>query len=341
MRALSRVLLLVLICFAGVSAPVLAQSLPPGTYLETCSKPRVDGGWGGNYRGTLRADCPDNRNRYRASSINADCDGDIANNNGQLQCVRYGNIGGGRLPQGSYRMSCYNGNVSGNTLTATCMDTYNNRRGSSISINSCRNRDIANSNGRLVCTNAAVRGSYQQTCDSAYMNGNILTARCADTNNYPRRSSINVDSCRNRNIANENGQLVCTRGNGNGGGVPAGSYQQTCTGAYMNGTTLTATCQDAYDGNRRTSLDTRTCNGRDIGNDNGNLRCDGYSSGGGNGAVLPGSYQQSCNSAYMRGNTLTATCPDANGRYKRSELNTASCRGRDIANRDGRLTCNT
>ncbi len=345
MRALTRFLLLALVCFAALPAPVLAQSLPPGSYLETCTNPRVDGGWGGNYRGTLRADCPDSRNRFRSTSTSADCDGDIANNNGQLMCSRYGNIGGGNLPRGSYRMSCYGSRMNGGTLQSTCMDTYNNRRNTTINVNSCRGRDIANDNGRLTCTNTATGGSYQQTCDSAYVNGNTLHARCADSSGYPRRTSINVNSCRGRDIANNNGQLVCANGNGNGGwnggGVPPGSYQQTCTGAYMSGSTLTATCRDQYNGNRRATLNISSCQGRDIGNDNGNLRCDGYSSGGGNGAALPGSYQQSCNGAYMRGSTLTATCPDQNGRYKRTTLNTSSCRGRDIANRNGQLTCNT
>lgn len=347
MRALTRFFLLALVCFVALPAPVLAQSLPPGSYLETCTKPRVDGGWSGNYRGTLRADCPDNRNRYKSTSISADCDGDIANNNGQLQCSRYSSIGGGNLPPGSYRLTCYGSRVSSSTLQSTCMDNYNNRRNTSISVNSCRGRNIANDNGRLVCTNLATSGSYQQTCDSATLNGNTLSARCIDSNRYPRRTSLNIANCRGRDIANMEGQLVCSNGNGygnggwNGAGVPPGSYQQTCSNAYMSGVTLTATCRDQYNGSRVVRLDTSNCQGRDIGNDNGNLRCDGYASNNNNGGVLPGSYQQTCNGAYMRGNSLTATCPDQRGRYKRTTLNTASCRGRDIANRNGKLTCNT
>lgn len=295
MHALSKTALLALLCFAGISAPVSAQSLPPGTYLETCTNPRVDGGWGSRYDGTLRADCPDTRYRYRSTSINADCHGDIANENGQLRCRAYGYQGGGSLPPGSYRMTCYGARMNGGTLSATCMDAYNNRRGSSIAAGNCRGGDIANLNGRLSCARGGngqggnngyvPGGSYQQTCDSAYVSGGTLHARCADQNGYSKRSAINTNSCQGRDIANDGGRLVCAN-----------------TG---------------WQGNN------------------------GWQNGNNNGSPMPGSYNQSCNSAYMRGNTLYATCADNNGRYKRTELNISSCRGRDIANYGGKLSCNT
>jgi len=286
MRALIRGIIFTLAVYAGAMSPAFAQSLPPGSYLDSCTQPRVDGGWGSRYDGTLRADCPDTRNRYRSSSISADCNGDIANDNGQLRCMRYGSQGGGALPAGSYRLSCYGAPVNGASLSATCMDANNNRRASSINPGSCRGGDIANLNGRLSCARGngagsgsyAPGGSYQQTCDSAYLQGATLHARCADDSGYPRRTTINANSCRGRDIANLGGRLACA---------------------------------------------------------------DAGWQGGNSGSPMPGSYNQSCNSAYMRGNTLYATCADSNGRYKRTELNISGCRGRDIANYGGKLSCNT
>ena len=335
MRALPRALMFLLICCAGAgaAAPALAPSLPPATSLESCTQSRVEGGWGSNWNGTLRADCPDDRNRYRATSISADCDGDIANINGKLQCRRYSDIGGGNLPSGSYRLSCYGSRMNGNTLSATCMDTANRRRNTSINAVTCRGRDIGNLDGSLRCTNLPPSGSDQQSCDSATLNGNTLNARCADLNNYPRRSSINISGCRNGDIANEGGRLTCI--NKGQGGLPSGSYMQTCRGASMNGVTLSANCQTANNSTRRSSLNTSNCRGRDIGNRDGYLNCEAKP-----GTAPPaGSYQQTCRDATMAGITLTATCQTANNSTRRTSINTGNCRGRDIGNNNGTLTC--
>jgi len=52
-----------------------------------------------------------------------------------------------------------------------------------------------------------------------------------------------------------------------------------------------------------------------------------------------GSYQQSCTNATMNGGTLTANCPSGNGARMTTSINPRSCRGADIANRNGRLQC--
>ncbi|HMB57114.1 MAG TPA: CVNH domain-containing protein [Arenimonas sp.] len=357
MRAISRAVLLVLICFAGFAAPVAAQSLPPGSYLETCTNARVDGGWGNTYAGTLRADCSDSRNRIKSTSIAADCDGDIVNNNGKLQCMRYGNgYGNGygnnygnngyNIPAGSYRMTCYGSRMNGAMLTSICLDDRNGQRTTSINADSCQGRDIGNVNGGLRCLNPPPAGSYQQTCDSAYVNSNTLTARCADQNGYPRRTTLNVNSCRNRDISNNGGRLSCSN-NGNGG-FPIGSYQQSCNSASIKGSTLTATCLDGNNYPRRTSINVNNCRGRDIGNNNGYLQCNDYNNGYNNGynnnngyanGMPLGSYQQSCTGAYMSGRTLNATCATANGSTRRSSINVDNCRGQGIGNNNGYLQC--
>ncbi|WP_022969483.1 CVNH domain-containing protein [Arenimonas oryziterrae] len=332
MKGFSGFLLFALALLIAAPTPAAAQSLPPGSYLETCRDYRVDGGWSGNYRGTLTAKCADSRGRFKTTSISADCYGEIANQNGRLVCTGYTN---NYAPRGSYLLSCYNVQSYGNTLSASCLDQNNYSRRSQINPNSCRNRDIANAGGQLTCSNTAPSGSYQQSCDSAYVSGNTLTARCRDPNNYLRRSSININSCRNRDIANVGGNLTCSGyDNGNGGNIPAGSYQQTCRDASVRGSTLTATCEDANGRDRRTSINVNNCRNRDIGNNNGNLTCTNYG-----GGVPSGSYQQTCRDAYVSGSTLTATCEDANGRDRRTSINVNNCRNRDIGNNNGNLTC--
>jgi hypothetical protein len=58
-------------------------------------------------------------------------------------------------------------------------------------------------------------------------------------------------------------------------GLPQGSYLRSCTGATLQGDTLVATCRRADGREQRTSLaDVRRCTG-DIGNNGGNLQCNG------------------------------------------------------------------
>lgn len=127
--------------------------------------------------------------------------------------------------------------------------------------------------------------------------------------------------------------------------LPAGSYQQSCRGANMNGNILSAQCTNSRGAPVFSSIDTNGCRGRDIANDNGYLRCN---AGGGAGprppvpppAVIPtGSYQRTCRSASIRNDTLQAQCADERGRYVPASLNVRPCGNRDIYNDRGRLGC--
>ena len=129
-----------------------------------------------------------------------------------------------------------------------------------------------------------------------------------------------------------------------GGSAPAGSYQQSCRGVNMNGNMLSAQCTNSSGAPVFSSLDTNSCRGRDIHNDNGYLRC-----GSGGGPVPPtptrptpppsGSYQQSCRGISMSGNTLRAQCTNTQGRPVSSSLDVNGCRGKDIHNDNGYLRC--
>ena len=131
------------------------------------------------------------------------------------------------------------------------------------------------------------------------------------------------------------------------GGIPQGSYQQTCNNVSVNGAVLVANCQDRNGNWRSAQLpDFQTCNG-DIMNDNGNLRCAssaGYNYGPGGpgpqGVNGPnGSYVQTCNNVRVKGDDLHATCQTRDGSWHDTKLDDFNkCRG-DIMNDNGNLRC--
>jgi hypothetical protein len=159
---------------------------------------------------------------------------------------------------------------------------------------------------------------------------------------------------------------------------PRGSYLQSCTNVQTTGggdPQLTAVCTDMRGQQRYTSLRYAGCVG-DIGNNNGQLLCQGGRPGdqsqsnwnGGNGdqsgwnngngdrsgrnggdpggsswsqgqAGAPrGSYLQSCRNVAAGGGLLRATCQDMRGRWQYSTLNYTGCVG-DIGNNNGQLAC--
>ncbi|WP_242913943.1 beta/gamma crystallin-related protein [Brevundimonas pishanensis] len=58
------------------------------------------------------------------------------------------------------------------------------------------------------------RGSYTQSCQSARVSQNVLTAQCRDERGQLRSTTLNISRCGNFDISNSNGMLVCgnTRG---------------------------------------------------------------------------------------------------------------------------------
>ena len=136
---------------------------PGGSYIQTCSNARVDGG-------RLYAECRTSTRSSRYSSIEyGRCSGDISNSEGLLVCsgaqgrFENGNGGGGNngggnsgRPNGSFTQSCNDVRVENGRLYAQCLDTRRNRTGTSIEYGRCTG-DIGNSNGLLTCSGALGR----------------------------------------------------------------------------------------------------------------------------------------------------------------------------------------
>jgi hypothetical protein len=133
-------------------SPARAQWIPGGSYADSCRNIRFDGG-------SLTARCRRLDGAWRNTWLpNADnCDGNIVNNNGQLECVvergrdwdRDDNSEGG--PSGPYERSCANIRMDGYTLKASCQRNDGSWRWTELDYAYDCDGYIRNINGRLAC----------------------------------------------------------------------------------------------------------------------------------------------------------------------------------------------
>lgn len=181
-------------------SPKPEKPLPRGSYKQSCQNAYVEGKW-------LYAKCQKTNGNWSNSSIKySDCNKDIWNNNGVLTCG-----GGSNLPKGSYKQSCKDAYVEGNWLYAKCQKNNGSWYNSSIKYSDC-NKDIWNNNGVLTCggggSSNLPKGSYKETCNNIYVEGNILEADCLNRNGKYSHSGIKYKNC-SRGIWNNKGQLEC------------------------------------------------------------------------------------------------------------------------------------
>jgi len=304
---------LLALAFALCATPGVAQSIPSGSYQQTCTDINVVNG------STLAARCQDTNGNWQSTRLTniQDCTGEIVNDNGSLRCGKgggyannyygddyrngyyYGGYYQGGLPPGDYVQTCRNIRNYGDRLEAECQKRNGGWRRTSLNLDQCSG-GIVNNDGHLTCggggygynnggyyggyQNGLPQGDYVQTCRNIRTDGYRLDAECQKRDGGWRGTSLNnVDQCRSP-IANDNGHLVCGRGGyGNGGypgnyggwrgGVPSGTYTQTCRNIRMHGNRLDAECQTRDGDWRRTSLnDVDRCTG-EVANDDGHLVC--------------------------------------------------------------------
>lgn len=245
-----------------------AQSTPGGSYKETCRQISVVGG-------NLVAQCQRADGSWRNSALNYyDCSGDIWNDNGSLKC-KHSSINPGKTPSGSYRDSCRDIRTDGNQLKAQCQKRNGSWNNSKINYKNCSG-DIWNDNGDLACKGSGSgnvpRGSYKNSCNNYYTEGNRLYASCQKKNGGWRDTSINYRNC-DKDIWNDNGELACGGGGGGSGSLPKGSYKDTCRNMYVQGNVLEAECLNRNGKYSYTSIKYKNCSHKGVYNDWGQLRC--------------------------------------------------------------------
>ena len=128
------------------TGPAWAEAVPPGSYQRSFRD--IDAS-----SNTLWATCRTPSGRWRDTSLDnyGDCDGDIINNNGQLECQRDWRDDEDDFPPGSYQRTCRDEHVERGTLTAECQDRNGRWRYTELNgFRTCRG-DIANNDGMLQC----------------------------------------------------------------------------------------------------------------------------------------------------------------------------------------------
>jgi hypothetical protein len=108
-------------------------------------------------------------------------------------------------------------------------------------------------------------GSYLQSCSAVRQSGSTVSAICADRNGVRLRTSIDMNVCSTNRLSNLNGRLRCE------GGLPQGSYQQSCQDTVVENNVLRARCRTRSGAMRNTNL-RLPCNGS-ISNNDGQLLC--------------------------------------------------------------------
>ena len=119
-------------------------------------------------------------------------------------------------------------------------------------------------------------------------------------------------------------------------GAPAGSYQQTCSAVSVKNGNLYAKCQDEKGKAHSAKLARYQKCGAEIVNRNGRLEC---SHAAGQSALPPGSYQESCKNAQMKGSTLHAVCRSIDGSERPVSLKDANRCAAGVVNLNGVLSC--
>jgi hypothetical protein len=178
-------------------------------------------------------------------------------------------------PAGSYQQTCSDVSVKKGTLYAKCQDAKGKSHSVKLShYEKCS--DIANKDGKLECAGgekaappSQPTGSYTDSCKSIQMKGTTLHAVCKSLDGREMPTALKDANRCAEGVANINGILNCEVS----GVLPPGSYITTCKEVRLQGTTLSASCNDGKDHWRSTSMrDANKCSG-DIANQNGTLRC--------------------------------------------------------------------
>ena len=203
------------------------SNFPGGSWRESCRAPS----WRGS---VLFAQCRTTYDRWINARIDpGSCpDGRLINNDGRLVCEgsggSWGQGAGWSLPGGSWRQTCRYPVMRGGNLSAECQTVNGGWRNSGIDLRQCGSGDISNENGRLSCgggygggyggsygsgngwnSGQYPGGSWSQSCRGAAMQGDVLSAQCADRSGYYNGTSISLRLCGSNRIGNDNGRLVC------------------------------------------------------------------------------------------------------------------------------------
>jgi len=195
-------------------------------------------------------------------------------------------------PPGSYQDTCRNIQVIGQSaapnaaLVADCRNLAGRWVRATLDSYKRCNGDIVNNDGRLACgttpppgyagpSGRLPSGSWSDSCRNGVRRGSLMYAQCRTMRGDWRDASLDLGGCPNGPVGNNDGRLFC-EGSGNVGGLPDGSWRDSCRNGSVRYGTLHAECRTLSGSWNRSYLVLQTCprNGP-VGNDNGRLFCEG------------------------------------------------------------------
>jgi hypothetical protein len=178
-------------------------------------------------------------------------------------------------------------------------------------------------------------GSYRQSCRNIRVPApSSMVAECQDIKGNWKLSYLTFTNCRG-DIYNNNGALACAPSGKPDIGLPGGSWTDSCRNGNRRGSNLYAQCRTVAGKWRDAALDLSPCPQGPVGNNGGQLFCEGNT-----GRLPGGSWSQSCHNGRMTLGTLFAECRTLSGAWRQSALVLATCLGKGpVGNNDGRLFC--
>lgn len=181
-------------------------------------------------------------------------------------------------PDGSYLQTCTNIQVDGDSryLAAYCKRRDGSLKYSALHWPQGCLSGPTNVDGQMYCkrTRGLPKGSFVHSCDSFWINGATLYARCKTGRNMGfdqgHTALGNFRQCKTP-VRNFYGNLDClTKAKSL---LPEGSYFETCFGIEEKNSVLTARCRTRTGGFMKARLDnTFACEGP-VHNNNGKLEC--------------------------------------------------------------------
>jgi CVNH domain len=189
---------------------------------------------------------------------------------------------------------------------------------------------------------AAPSGSYLSSCRNVHMTGQVLNAQCTTASGIYVSTSLNLQNCPNGPVGNNGGKLFCEGSTGGPGWrLPAGSWQTSCRNGRAAGHQFIAECPNNQSRWVNSSLFMPNCPSRLVGNNNGQLFCEGGGSNPGwrPGNLPGGSWRTSCKDMRMNGWVVHASCTNNQSAWRAASFNMNNCPGWALGNRDGNLFC--
>eukprot|EP00493_Phyllostaurus_siculus_P027497 UN27844 len=122
------------------------------------------------------------------------------------------------MPTGSYTETCQNCYINDCQLVCQCMKPRFKPQMftvSSLHLFPCRNQEVYNNKGQLDCLfsrNCKMpTGSYLETCNHCDLKDCQLECSCEANNNDVTNSTLNLLTCANDILHNDNGNLICAK----------------------------------------------------------------------------------------------------------------------------------